>query len=120
MTLKKNGQWSLSRLALLATIVGGIAMCVEATPTAIDYIKKAFAPWVEFPDQIKLITETQQLILNGQATTQTAIASVQSDVKEIKTDLIGVKKQINPSAPPHQQNTALITSNAVVEMESFQ
>jgi hypothetical protein len=75
MTLKnKTGSWSLTRLALLFTILGGIAMIVEAAPTFFSYCGKVVAPWNELP------------------TLNANIEELKSDVKAIKHHLrIGIE-----------------------------
>ena len=77
MTLKKNGQWSLSRLALLATIIGGIAMVVEAMPTAIHYIQTGIAPWATFPAEIAEIKNDTK-----------DIPQMKADIAEIKANVV--------------------------------
>ena len=70
MTLKnKTGAWSLSKLALLFTILGGIAMMVEAAPTFFSYCGKVVAPWEQLP------------------TLNANILVIQEDVKAIKHHL---------------------------------
>jgi len=61
MTLKSNsGNWSLNKLALLFTVLGGIAMMVECAPTFFSYCHAALAPWNSLPELNAKITAIQE------------------------------------------------------------
>lgn len=99
MNLKKNGQWSLSRLALLATIIGGIAMCVEAMPIAIHYIQTGVSPWTKLPADVEEVKSATK-----------DIPQMKSDIAEIKAVIVGKPWESSPRQPsfpsPRQTDTA--------------
>jgi hypothetical protein len=98
MTLKrKDGLISLSKISLWFGILASIAMCVEALPTGISYMKTVVAPWTSLPQAVQ-----------GHSA---ILISIRNDLDEIK-DRMGI--------PVGRYDPLMLTNKTVVKNERNQ